>query len=94
MTTGGHKAILREWITLGEYRQIMAVYMKVVPGTGAPATPTADALNEGQDLSISFVIVSLDESSEDVVKRLLALPNDDPQEILAAVEEASNPKNK
>jgi hypothetical protein len=97
LSIGCHTLVLNEWITLKEYRQIMAVYIqsiKVQADKNTDALSSADAMTEGQDLAISFIVVSLDGSSEDILGRIQALPNDEAQELLVAVENISSPKKK
>lgn len=101
-TTNGHKAVLRAWISFQEYREIMSIYMRAMrvqsDGKGAETAELsgaqADTMLAAQDAALKRIVVSLDGSTENVLERMQNLPNDDAQEIVAAVEAISNPKKK
>ena len=95
----GHRVTLREWITYQEYREIMAVYLKAMTikaGTDAAEVSAAagDTVVEAENRAVKAVVISLDGSTENIVERMQALPMQDAQEIVAAVETVSNPKKK
>ncbi len=101
-TSGGHKATLFDWITVQEFRAIMAIYLDATTGmnvdtkkeTAELKGSPAQAGMRAQDKSIEYVVKDLDGSADNIVARFLELPQVDGQEIIEAVEAISNPKKK
>lgn len=98
-TVGGHVVTLKEWITGGEKRSITNVFLKDVEMkqkggeqefTGVKGTVTAEA----EDVAIKAVVVSVDGKTDNVVSAVLNLPAPDYDEVIAAINEITNPKKK
>lgn len=82
-TTGGHKVTLLTYITGREAREINA---SREDGDASFTKPT--------DVAFGIVIRSLDDSSEDIVNRVLDLKLEDFTEISTALAETMDPKKK
>lgn len=103
-TSGGHQVVMHDYITGREQRQIQEVFLKNVEinrlsqsegKTDAGMSGfSASVVAEAQDLAFNLIIVSLDGSDQDVVPRVLDLPATDYEEIVAAVNQVTDPKKK
>src|SRR5689334_6438308 len=85
-TDGGHVAVILDYITGNEARQIK--------GVSDQSGGTPEAIEKAQDRAVEIAILSLDGSSENTVERLGSLPLADYAEIVGAVTELLNPKKK
>lgn len=81
-TSGGHTLVLNEYITGAENWNIRDIYIRARKSEDTDG-PTTDRLAEGE--AFKAVIVSLDNSTEDIVQRVFSLPLPDYQEVVAAV---------
>lgn len=88
-TAGGVKAVLNAYITGGEKRKIAEYYLNAQEGA-----TSAQRVLGAEDLTLNLVVVSLNESAEDILGRLLALPSADMDEITEKVKEIIEPKKK
>jgi hypothetical protein len=103
-TSGEHTVVLHDYITGREQRQIQEVFLKNVEinrlsqsngKTDAGMSGfSAATVAEAQDLAFKLIIISMDGNSDDVVKRVLDLPAAEFEEIVAAVNEVTDPKKK
>lgn len=99
---GKHTAILREWITVQESRTISAIYTSGLDSSTIDVNAEkanfkgniAELSQEAQNKAIEIVIVELDGDKENILERFLNLPNQDGQEIIAAIEEVTAPEEK
>jgi hypothetical protein len=82
-TTGGHKVTLLTYITGREAREINS------------SREDADAsFTKPTDVAFGIVIKSLDDSSEDIVNRVLDLKLEDFTDVSNALAEVMDPKKK
>lgn len=94
-TKSGHKAVLKTYVTGGEFRAISDVYlnaMEMKVGTdGAPdMRVNAGVIKNMQDKAIEIVVVSFDGIAENVLGRILDLPKNEFDEIARAVDEVKD----
>lgn len=95
-TTGGHTAVLVEYITGREKREITEIFfgaMALANGDKSAITRPG-TMNSADDKAIQIVVRSLDGSTENILERILDLPVEDYTEISDAVAEVANSKKK
>jgi hypothetical protein len=101
-TSGGHKVVLKEWITMNEQREITKAYKTAKVRSINAKDQTAEFADEGMDIiaaietmqrtSIDLVVVMLDGSADDIADRILdKLPQRDALEIVAMVSKITHP---
>jgi hypothetical protein len=88
-TTGGHKVVMREYITGAEHREIRAVYMRASKGG-----EIADIAFEADNKAIELTVHSVDGHTDNIVNRVLNLPIADCNEIVVRVTELVEGKKK
>lgn len=94
-TKNGHKAVLKTYVTGGEFRAISDVYLNAMNmKVGSDGTPdmhvNAGVIKDMQDKAIETIVVSLDGSEENVLSRVLELPKNEFDEIAKAVDEVKD----
>jgi len=90
-TTGGHTVVMFDYITGGEFEQLMKA-MQVAPTEGAGVNISA-AL-EANHLAYTLLVRSIDGTTENVVDTILALPLADYTDIRNVVEEMTSGNKK
>jgi len=95
-TDGGHKVILKSFITFGEKREINNAFnVAAIYENGAETEKSMSSrLNASTDKAIETVIVSIDGKTTDLVKEFMALPNRDGVAIIARINEITENKKK
>src|SRR3954451_2164195 len=88
-TTGGRKVVMYDYITGGEFEQLMQA-MQVVPTEGA-GVQVAAAL-ETNHLAFKLLVRSIDGDAENVVEAILAMPLAAYTEIRSAVDALTDKK--
>lgn len=63
---GNHKVVVNTFITFGENRQIRDIFLD-------EKLTDAEKYNKAQDLTFKTLIVSIDESTDDVVGKILSM---------------------
>lgn len=89
-TQNGHTLVLRDYITGGEKREIQAIYVQAV----AEEKKVAEVSAQADDKAFELVLVSLDGTNDNLVSRVLDLPQEDFEEVTSAVGEVVMPKKK
>lgn len=91
-TTGGHIAVLRQYITGAENWLIRQVYIE---GLKSPESTKDSSLElEADAKAYELVIVSIDGKVDDIANRALALPLPDYNEVVSRVKEVIEGKKK
>jgi hypothetical protein len=85
-TPGGHSVVMYDYITGGEVQAIA----RKASTDAAIAAAQIDAANE----ALTILVLELDGSADDVLKRILALPLADYQAISAEVQALIEPEKK
>jgi hypothetical protein len=103
-TKGDHKVVFHDYITGREQRSIQEVFLRKVEisrvsqadgKTDAGVSGfSAAAIAEAQDLAFKLLIVSMDDSNENIVQRVLDLPAEEFDEVVAVINEITEPKKK
>ncbi len=88
-TSGGNKVVMYDYITGGEFEQLMQA-MQVVPTEGASVQVSA-AL-ETNHLAFRLLVRSIDGNTENIVDAILALPLADYTDIRSAVDALTDKK--
>lgn len=96
-TKNGHEAIVKADMTAGDFRQLKSEWFKdlQMEATGAKDADVkitgmkGTTIEDVENKAIELMVVSLDGSSENILKRLLDLPVADYSDILEAVREAT-----
>lgn len=97
-TPGGIPVVLRTYITGREFQALKNVYVEdakaKIDGRGGVEVEGFNPLADDKAIErmISFVVVSLSGSTENVVDRVLDLPVDDYQEIVTKIKEITDKK--
>lgn len=94
-TKSGHKAVLKTYVTGGEFREISDVYLNAMEmKVGADGAPdmriNAGVIKKMQDKAIETIVVSFDGIAENVLGRILDLPKNEFDEIAEAVDETKD----
>lgn len=63
---GNHKLVVNTFITFGENRQIRDIFLD-------EKLTDSEKFNKAQDLTFKTLIVSIDESTEDVVSKIMSM---------------------
>lgn len=96
--SGAHKFVAKTYITAREERDIQEPMFKSMEvkakmsGEQEMSSFKGSLLHEIQDKRITAVLVSLDDSIEDILKRVLDLPLPEYEEIYAVIAEVSGEK--
>lgn len=93
-TPGGHKAVLKTYVTGAEKREIDNVFINASkvhveannPSATVGENNMADLVNKAEDVAIEKIVVSIDGDEKEIVKRLLDLPSADSDSIIREVE--------
>ncbi|KKM92198.1 hypothetical protein LCGC14_1220860 [marine sediment metagenome] len=88
-TTGGHKAVIKSFITARDMRVLKDMYLAVAKfdGKGGEIFDVDVAkANEIENKTLELIVVSLDEKTEGLIEELLDLPAADYNEIFDAVQ--------
>ncbi len=96
-TTGGHVVVFRSYATGREKNEIEAMYMVATKYSMDGTSPKLEGfdpniMSQAAEKSISLLVVSLDGATEDLTNRVLDLPSDDYDEIVAALEQVTGKK--
>lgn len=96
-TTGGHKIILKPFITGFDKRSIDQIMFEGAEtdkdGKFNPSSFNRQK-NKAQDRTFEIVVVSVDGKTGDVAKEVLSLPHRDAQEIIEKINEITVGKKK
>ena len=84
-TSGGHKLVLRDYITGAEHREIRAIYLRALNKEGTQGKANQMEF-DADNKAIKLVVVSLDDVADDIVERVLALPLPDFKEVVSQIE--------
>jgi hypothetical protein len=85
-TTNGHQAVMYDYVTGNEAREIKRVSEE---NGGGP-----EALEKAQDFALKLIVLELNGNPDDLVARIGNLQLIDYSEIVAAVTDLLNPKKK
>ncbi len=91
-TTGGHKFVLKEFVTAKDMRVLKGMYMEMANFDnkgGQTFNVDADKVNAVEDKTIELVVVSLNGSTEGVIALMMELPASDYNEIFEKVQEVT-----
>src|SRR4051812_22018197 len=93
-TSGKHVVVMRDYVTGRELRQIQDVFFRGMEIKSATEVSgfKASAASEAQDVALGILLVSIDGSQEDVANKVLDLPAPEFEEIMAALNEITEPK--
>lgn len=90
-TSFGSKLIIKTYLTAREQRAIQNVYLEnaEIDELGHPKIKanSADIVNQAEDALLSQYVVSLNDDSQNLLNRLLDLPNKEMDEIKKIIEE-------
>lgn len=94
---GGHKVVVNTYVTGREMRRIEQVLldkleMKQKGGENEVSGFKGAMMADRQDMKITAVVVSVDEKTDKIVDQVLDLPSDLAEEIMAYVDELTEPK--
>jgi len=98
-TPGGKEFILKTYITGREARQLQAVFLDKVSLKQTQKDGQSieglkgSAAAEAEDLAVTLMVVSFDNSSADLINRILDLPSTETDFIKKAINEVTNPKS-
>lgn len=92
-TGGGHVVVFNEYITGEENRQIRAIYIRSIKKPDE-SKDAAEVEFEADNKMFELAIVSVDGHTDDIVKRVLALPLRDFKEVVAETSELNDGKKK
>lgn len=97
-TPGGKELVLKTYITGRDNRDLQAVFLNKVSLKQTPEGQSMEGLKgsaaaEAEDLAVQLIVVSFDGSSDDLVNRILDLPNTETDFIKKAINEVTNPKD-
>ena len=99
-----HEVVLKEWVTVGDFNEIKAVFKKAATGAkidaknntaeviGNDARLMIEAEEEAQKLSFSMTVISIDGETEDLYNKVKTLRNQDGMEIFEKIEQILSPK--
>lgn len=103
-TSGGHEVVLYDYITGREQRTLQEIFLRnvevnrVTQSDGKPDAALSGfnvaAISEAQDTAFGILIVSLDGSEEAIVDRVLGLPAREYEEVVAVINDITDPKKK
>lgn len=94
---GGHKIVIKPFITLAENRTINDTLIGgMETGPDGKANPISfnNARNKTQDKTFEIVVVSVDGKTDNIVQEILSLPKLDAQEVIKMVDEVTSDKKK
>jgi len=80
--TEEHKVVLKKWITGGERRELRNTYLsKMEMGVGKEVqigkVNSAELIDDTENKAIEIIVVSIDGSDKDILKRLLEMRDKD-----------------
>lgn len=96
-TKSGVEVEIKTYITLGEAREIQAVFMENVEiGIDEAGKPKMTGMkgsvaNKAQDKAIEVLVASVNGKTENVLQGILDLPDEDGKEILNELDKIQNP---
>ena len=96
-TSGGHKIVLKTYLTAGESRTVNAAIFEGAKFRFEDGTARMEegisgmVMNSMQDALILSLVVSLNGTADNLVERCLDLPERDFEELDKALREISNP---
>ncbi len=95
-TTKGNKVELKDYITGGEFMQLQGVFLggMKVSTAGTPPVMDATVTLDAQKKALELIVLSLNDSKENILQRILDLPKDEYLEIQAQVDAITNPVEK
>src|SRR4051812_42848329 len=95
-TSGKHVVVMHDYVTGREMRQIQDIFFRTMEIKSATDISgfKASSASEAQDMALSILLVSVDDSTDDLVEKVLDLPAPEFEEIIAAVNEITEPKKK
>ena len=99
-TGGGYELEILTYITARESREIQSVYlneMKMnIDDAGKPNIKdiNPDLANKAQDVTLGIIVKKLDNSTENILERLLDLPSTDFEEIIVEVNNLNKTEEK
>ncbi len=88
-TRGGHKVVLKEFVTARDMRTLKDMYMAVAKFDqkgGEVFDVDVDKANEIENKTLELVVISLDGATEGIMEKLLDLPASDYTEIFDQVQ--------
>lgn len=91
-TAGGHKVVLKEFVTARDMRVLKDMYLAVAKFDqkgGEVFDINVEKANEIENKTIELVVVSVDGVAEEVIEKMLDLPVTDYNEIFEAVQEVA-----
>jgi len=99
VTPGGHKVMLRTYLTGREANELKAVMYSAFKmnmddaqsGKVGMEKVSGEFMIEQEQKAIGLLLVSLDENTEDALNRLLDLPQTDYDAVKMEVEKITNP---
>ncbi len=88
---GKQKIELKEWITGGEYEEIQKPITNVkllidTVGTAKGEINVGDASQKSTEVAIRTIVISIDEDTKDIVKKVMEMHRDDYLFITKAVD--------
>lgn len=97
-TPGGKEFILKTYVTGREARQLQAIFLDKVSLKQTPEGQTMEGLKgsaaaEAEDLAVKLIVISFDGSEDDLINRILDLPNTDTDFIKKTINEVTSPKD-
>lgn len=98
-TTGGHKVVIKDFITGREKREITNIYlrdmeMKQKGGESELSGLKGTVASEAEDKAIELIVVSVNDSEKKVLEKVLNLPSEDYDEVVEAINEVTEPRKK
>jgi predicted ATP-grasp superfamily ATP-dependent carboligase len=98
-TPNGRNVELKTYITGREKRAIESVYYQDVEMTATGGEQTikgfkGSVINEAQNRAIETVVVAIDQSPDNILNRVLDMPLEDYEAVLAAIEAVTTDKKK
>lgn len=98
-TSGGHKVVLKEWITGREDRELVSILLRDIEMTQRGkeqefAGFKVGIAEEAENKAIELVVISVDGKTENIVDAVLDLPSADYDKIKAAINEITKPSKK
>ncbi len=95
-TTKGNKVELKDFMTGGEFLQLQELFLGGMKMSASGEAPQMDASVTlvAQKKAIELLVLSLNDSNENILQRILDLPKDEYLEIQSKVDSITNPEAK
>lgn len=96
-TSGNYKAVLNQFITGAENRQIRSIYAKAIRSAGGAEKVEEGTEFEADNKAIELAVISIEGPhlvGETVVEKVLSMPIGDFRELVAEIEEVIEGKKK